>query len=173
MIQAWYIYHKTSRSVPYGKILSTGYPTTLILRSSRLEHMNMTMHPKNPMKIIKSMIIMAKKKNDPTNWHPLPYKNTSRLPFLRSHKFNLLPNQNNHSFVYSIREQRGAGYHDQNFRPVFVPTMWLLLRIRPWPGTSLPMKRSNYITSCYPSFIKFDIFKHLQPKSLITDAITT
>ena len=133
----------------------------------------MTMHLKNPMKIIRIMIIMVKKKNDPTNWPLLPYKNTSSLPFLRSHKCNLLHKQNNRSFVYSIREQRGAGYHDRNFCPVFVPTMWLLLRIRLWPGTSQPMKRSNYITSCYPSSIKLDVFKHLQLKSLITDAITT
>ena len=53
----------------------------------------MTMHPKNPMKIIRIMIIMAKKKNDPTKWSPLPYKNTSRLQFLRSHKCNLLHKQ--------------------------------------------------------------------------------
>ena len=36
---------------------------------------------------------MAKKKNDPTNWSPLPYKNTSCLQFLRSHKCNLLHKQ--------------------------------------------------------------------------------
>ena len=75
--------------------------------------------------------------------------------------------------VYSIREQWGAGYHNQNFCPVFVPSMWPLLRIRLWPGTSSPMKRSNYITSCYPSFIRLDVFKHLRPKSLITDAVST